>query len=83
MTNLPLPGQAAPADLGTVVASVWLDDEAEKPFALLLILRPAPPYYLVQNIELADGSWKPYAAASLHPNIVPAVEDYQQQGGDY
>lgn len=68
---------------GMVIASVWLRDDVEVPFALLLLLLPEPPYYALAEVEYRDGKWVEYVDRQYFPNIVPAVEAYQQNGGDY
>lgn len=77
--TLPLPGEEFLH--GTVVASVWIRDDVPEPFALVLVLGGAPPYYTVAEITWRNG-WVTEDMRQ-HPNIVPAVEDYQQNGGDY
>lgn len=78
--KLPMPGERF--HRGIVVASVWQNDEIERATAMVLLVRDAPPYYAVDEIEWASGDWGT-VDVRLHPNIVPAVEDYQQNGGDY
>lgn len=78
---LPLPNDTQ-GD-ATVVASVWLDDESiDRPTALLLLLQKEPPYYSVATVHHHEGDWY-IDDEDLFPNIVPAVEAYEQSGGDY
>lgn len=81
MPLLPLPGSSFD-DEDIVVASVWMNDEVEEPTALLLLLAEHAPYYSVCDILFSDGEWK-IVNQETFPNIVPAVECYQDHGGDY
>jgi hypothetical protein len=70
-------------DGGIVVASVWLnDDEPDGSTAVLLILEPTPEHYRVQDIQWQYGGWK-NVTHERFVNIVPAVEFYKDNGGDY
>lgn len=77
---LPLPNDLFGGSV--VVASVWITDEGEEPSALVILLGQGPPYYTVGDLTWRLGAWH-LSGARSHPNIVPAVEDYQQNGGDY
>lgn len=59
-----------------VVASVWLTDTTQT----LLLLHPRAPYYSVVERDNATGTT---VILSTHENIVPAVESYTENGGDY
>lgn len=61
----------------TVIASVYYDDDT----ATLLLLRKEKPFFEVAQLDL-----KPHGnlrILSEHDNIVPAVREYEQEGGDY
>lgn len=77
---LPLPNEQFDGDI--VVASVWQRDDVAPETALLLTLRPEPLYYRVRDIEMRNGEWV-VTVSSAFPNIVPAVRDYEDRGGDY
>lgn len=78
---LPLPNEVF--DCGIAIASVWSnDDPAHGPiFAQVIVLRPTPAYYVVEEITWKDGEWKPTVRTGF-VNIVEATNDYQQRGGD-
>ena len=79
---IPLPGEQVEGK--TVIASVWVDDEGPTPVAMILFLTGEKgKYYGVCDITHDGREWKYYRACRFHVNIVPAVEDYQQSGGDY
>lgn len=78
--DIPLPG--SPLLGGTVVASVWQRDEPPC-LCLVLLLFPAPLYYGVVQLEVREGTWTAAHDIRHHPNIVPALEDYTDNGGDY
>lgn len=73
---LPLPGQKVYGN--TVVASVYDGDAAG---GLVLLLAPRAPFYLVARLDLRPHG--NLTVLSEHPNIVPAVREYEQEGGDY
>jgi hypothetical protein len=83
--KLPLPNQQI-AGL-TVVASVWMNDDAEHGpiYGLLLLLRGTPPFFEIAEIVwTAQHGWRVNEGTRrLHYNIVPAVDDYKDSGGDY
>jgi hypothetical protein len=58
------------------VATVYYTDTV----ALVLLLAKKPPYFAVGNYDLETGEW---LFLNTHFNIVPAVEEYVQSGGDY
>lgn len=60
----------------TVVATCYYTDD----IMLVLLLAAHPPYFAVAHIDLETGNtmW-----INVHRNIVPAVEEYIQSGGDY
>ena len=79
-TNQILPGQEL--DGGIVIASVYIDDtnnEDSLVMALLLMPNPGRHYRLV---DVWEGSRK-ILTWTEYPNIVPAVEAYVENGGDY
>jgi hypothetical protein len=80
--RLPLPNNKWEDEI--VVASVWQNDDPEYGpiFALLLTLTPEPPYYRMREITWDGVEWI-CNNVETHPNIVPAVEAYVQNGGDY
>lgn len=86
-TEFPMPNDM----LGTsiVVASVTYRDDD---IALVLLLNPGPPFFTVAHYYLFDApaeygvEYRP--AGYLHvlgvfENIVPAIREYEQCGGDY
>lgn len=82
---IPLPNDRT-RDGATVVASVaFNDDDPTAVVALLLLLHPVTPYYEVREVmrDGIDGPWRTIADHGFHPNIVPAVEAYEANGGDY
>lgn len=82
-TAFPLPGTTF--DGATVVASIWMRDEdlPAVALAMLLLLEPSVPYYRVQDIQWQGGAWAVTGEPRRFPNIVPAVEHYVNEGGDY
>lgn len=76
----------------TVIASVYLasadTDEDDRALLLLLAMdhqraKDNPDRY---NYEVAELDLRPHGNLSIlsdHLNIVPAVEEYEQNGGDY
>lgn len=96
MTALvPIPGQNSRPDPGfpmpgdtllgrTVIASTYYTDE----IALVLLLNDRPPFFTVAHYQVHDSHDPAYPAGSLthlatEYNIVPAVREYEQSGGDY
>lgn len=73
----------------TVVASVLLSDDPDRPEEwTVLLLRPVAPYFLVATViprwEDNRPGWQIRTVAGPPiSNIVPAVEQYKQWGGDY
>lgn len=82
--RLPLPGDPMQhlRWTETVIASVWLDDTRVPVSALVITLAPRPPYYRVRDLVWARTAWRT-AHVTEHVNIVPAVAEYEQRGGDY
>lgn len=77
MQTIPLPGSHF--DGGTVIASVVLNDDEDRPLLwLALLLMRSAPYYRLVEVEGDE-----VVVRTSRPNIVPAVEDYIQCGGDY
>lgn len=77
---LPLPTESFGG--GTVIASVWIRDDEDPITAMLLVLMPEPGmYYRVFDIEWRTR-WE-ITQRREHINIVPAVRDYENNGGDY
>lgn len=75
-----LPGQEL--DDGIVIASVYLNDtDYPQPIVTALLLMPTPGshYRLVEVMETS----REVTLRQSFPNIVPAVEAYQENGGDY
>lgn len=71
---IPLPGEQVYHK--TVVASVYYTDET----ATLLLIEKGAPYFSVAQLDL-----RPHGNLSIlseHENIVPAVREYEQAGGD-
>ena len=75
--------QPLPNDLingGTVVASTVLHDDDARPVTwVLLVLQRSAPFYEVIEVD-EHGQ---VTELGEHANIVPAVEQYQDNGGDY
>lgn len=80
--DLPMPGERLHG--AVVVASVWVNDEGPDLTALVLLLRPEPQFYAVADIYQGrkTSGWE-VSYETEHPNIVPAVDEYQERGGDY
>ena len=79
MPNMPCKG-------GMVVASTWITDSR----ALILGLRPQPPFFFVQEFYVYDPDDSDdhrragdYVLHGIEHNIVPAVKLYEDCGGDY
>lgn len=66
-------------DGGTVIASVVLTDDEEPTTWVVLLLRRSAPFYGVVEVN-EYGEVTDLGEAS---NIVPAVESYKDNGGDY
>lgn len=62
----------------TVVASVYTGDDDDYVLAITLDIKP--PFYHVSEHNLKTGELVWF---ETHPNIVPAVESYEKNGGDY
>jgi hypothetical protein len=75
-----LPGQKL--DGGIVVASVIINEEDyDDVIVMALLLMPTPgSHYRVVDVKEND---REVLSRRDFPNIVPAVEDYQENGGDY
>ena len=75
-----LPGQEL--DGGIVIASVYLNDtDYDEPLVTALLLMPeAGRHYRL--VDVWETSRKVVTRLGF-PNIVPAVEAYQEHGGDY
>jgi hypothetical protein len=71
--DLPLPGDTV--DGHTVVASTYLTDDT----ATLILLNDMPPFFTVAEVSIPVASI--YAEQEFH-NIVYAVREYEQRGGD-
>lgn len=75
-----------------VVASAQYIDDERGSIALVLLLTKVPPFFAVAlyaQTDIADDKgFRPYKAGEAyvigqHWNIVPAVREYEQSGGDY
>ncbi len=82
---LPLPSQRIFG--GIVIASTWLNDDFEwgalNAMIILLNDEPGRHYSVLDLLARDDGyGWKIEGAVDF-PNIVPAVEYYIDNGGDY
>ena len=83
----PEPGFPMPGDtlLGrTVIASTYYTDYV----VLVLLLEAGPPFFTTGHYQLYDDPDGFHPAGSLthlahEYNIVPAVQAYEQNGGDY
>lgn len=73
--KFPLPGDKVYHR--TVIASVYYNDD----IATLLVMECQPPYFAVAQLDLEPHG--NLTIVSEHFNIVPAVRDYEQWGGDY
>lgn len=62
----------------TVVASVVYDEEYTR--ATVLLLYREPPFFGVGIVNTLTGE---FDDLERHMNIVPAVRQYEQSGGDY
>lgn len=75
-----LPGQEL--DGGIVIASVYLNDtDYEDALVLALLLMPEPGRHY-RMVDVWETS-REVIVRSGFENIVPAVEAYQENGGDY
>ena len=77
-----VPGQPLPndrIDSTIVIASVVINDSETPARFMVLLLNPGPPFYTVADID-AEGT---VSCRTDHMNIVPAVEQYINKGGDY
>lgn len=75
-----LPGQSL--DGGIVIASVILNDtDYEDVLWNVLLLMPTPGRHY-RRVEVWGDSGE-IILRQAHENIVPAVEDYSDNGGDY
>lgn len=74
MYNFPMPNDKI-GDF-TVVASVYYTDE----IATVLLLRRNAPFFTVGQVDLETGR---LTVGEYHENIVPAVREYEDMGGDY
>ena len=91
-TTIPFPMPGTTVHDRTVVASVEYIDDERGSIALVLLLNPEAPFYTVGHYALTEvksgDTITDYAAGELDVigtfyNIVPAVEEYTQNGGDY
>ena len=73
-TNIPEPGDSLQGL--TVIASVYLSDTV----ALLVLLRKSMPFFLVA--EYVIGNPDSLRIIGEHLNIVHAIQQYQNEGGD-
>lgn len=84
MTDLlPMPSQRIFG--GIVVASTWIRDTDPPIVAMIILLNDEPGrHYSVIDLifDTEQYRWKIEAAVDF-PNIVPAVEYYVDNGGDY
>lgn len=87
-SDFPIPNDRI--DGRVVVASVNYDEDNQ--IALVLLLNSSAPFftvahYYMQDVPAADAiPFRPRGYVHVlgdHFNIVPAVEEYQQNGGDY
>jgi hypothetical protein len=77
----PLPNDVI-GDQIVIASVIYRDSDAEgvEDIYLVLLLNKKPPYFIV-----ADITWPSKKILNLgkHYNIVPAVREYEQSGGDY
>lgn len=87
----PMPGNRLPG-AWIVIASVEYFDDERGAVALVLLLEPRAPFFTVAHYALTDvlgdDVSSPYQRGEMDiigrfMNIVPAVEAYKQNGGDY
>lgn len=69
----------------TVAASVIYsqDDAGDVTGWTLLLINPTMPYFTVAIVERNNGGEWVMVYGKSHENIVPAVDDYKECGGDY
>jgi hypothetical protein len=87
--DLPLPGDHFGNRI--VVASLWLNDDYKSDFpdatfnllGLLMLINPAPPYFLVTQIIDGEEGWILCDTNATHWNIVGATAAYVNEGGDW
>lgn len=69
----------------TVVASVHYSEAEttglESDYATVLLLAETTPFFAVAIVSCTPEAHFDYF--QVHENIVPAVRDYEQNGGDY
>ena len=74
--EIPMPGQVLGAQ--RVIASVFYTDEV----ATVLLLNGRQPYFAVAQVNLEGDDYLLLGPMSFHDNIVHAVREYEQMGGD-
>ena len=79
--NFPMPNDTVGDYI--VVASVWLhenDEDGWPDSALCVLLAAQSPFFRVAEVTVKEHRilWE-----HVHVNIVPAVRDYEQNGGDW
>lgn len=89
--NVPFPMPNTKIDDRIVVAAVDYFDDERGSVALVLLLEPEAPFFTVAHYALTDVAGDsvttPYVAGELDSlgrfsNIVEAVREYEQSGGD-
>lgn len=85
--HFPLPGDVI--NDRVVVASVWYSDPAENdppevlPTGMIISLNKESPYFHISAVEIReDNAFPELWVVGDHMNIVHAVHDYEQNGGD-
>lgn len=69
-------------DGGIVVASVVYIDDERGEYATCVLLMPESPFYRVIQVR-HDVEPREIVFRLAFENIVPTVDEYQQQGGDW
>lgn len=69
----------------TVVASVILDDRHafETRWTVILLNAETPYFSIAEVLDRQDGTYVVAETETTHMNIVPAVAEYEQRGGDF
>lgn len=96
MSGFPFPGDPFPDGVTVIASCPYIDDERGE-LALVLLLETKPPYFTVAHYAVTDFDPKAndvqpdgiaYQEGEIDVlghfhNIVPAVQEYENSGGDY
>lgn len=79
--TIPMPGDLR--EDNRVIASTWTAYDDNDMRAMLLLLNPSQPFYSVVEVRWNGSEWEDTTDTAVFHNIVPAVEFYADNGGDY